>query len=181
MPKIVLTGLSSLEKTALFNIIDSVSDARVLESEDFRWIRQDFVKSGGLILSEAIFIEHLDFFISRRNRVIIVSNSLAHTPDMEYGGMVPVIYRNTDPEIISEYIKNLSEAICERKDNTGELSTREKEVLKELASGKTNKEIADILCISVTTVISHRKNISTKLGIRSISGLSVYALMNGII
>ncbi|MDE6409047.1 MAG: helix-turn-helix transcriptional regulator [Muribaculaceae bacterium] len=64
---------------------------------------------------------------------------------------------------------------------SGELSIREKEVLKELARGKTNKEIADILSISVNTVITHRKNISTKLGIKSVSGLSLYALMNGVI
>ncbi|MBD5184180.1 MAG: response regulator transcription factor [Bacteroidales bacterium] len=64
---------------------------------------------------------------------------------------------------------------------TGELSGREKEVLKELASGKTNKEIADRLSISVNTVITHRKNISSKLGIKSVSGLSLYALMNGVI
>ncbi|MBD5328591.1 MAG: response regulator transcription factor [Bacteroides sp.] len=66
-------------------------------------------------------------------------------------------------------------------ETSGELSAREKEVLKELASGKTNKEIADHLSISVNTVITHRKNVSSKLGIKSVSGLSLYALMNGII
>ncbi|MDE6753269.1 MAG: helix-turn-helix transcriptional regulator, partial [Muribaculaceae bacterium] len=50
-----------------------------------------------------------------------------------------------------------------------------------IAQGKINKEIADILCISVNTVITHRKNISSKLGIKSASGLSLYAMMNGII
>ncbi len=65
--------------------------------------------------------------------------------------------------------------------HSGKLSPREIEVLRELAKGKTQKEIADILCISTTTVITHRKNISEKLGIRSISGLALYAAMNGII
>ena len=50
-----------------------------------------------------------------------------------------------------------------------------------VASGMTNKEIADKLCISINTVLSHRKNITSKLGIRSASGLSVYAMMNGYI
>lgn len=61
------------------------------------------------------------------------------------------------------------------------LTSRELDVLKEIAAGKTNKEIADSLCISVNTVITHRKNVSQKLGIRSASGLSLYALMNGLI
>ena len=45
----------------------------------------------------------------------------------------------------------------------------------------TNKEIADRLCISTTTVISHRKNIMEKLNVRSVSGLTIYAVMNGYI
>ena len=61
------------------------------------------------------------------------------------------------------------------------LSAREIEVLREIARGKTFKEIADALFISVNTVTTHRKNISTKLGIRSVSGLTVYAMMNGIV
>ena len=65
--------------------------------------------------------------------------------------------------------------------HAGKLSPREVEVLRELAKGMTQKEIAEKLCISITTVITHRKNISEKLGIRSISGLALYAAMNGIL
>jgi regulator of cell morphogenesis and NO signaling len=61
------------------------------------------------------------------------------------------------------------------------LSDREKEVVKEIARGLTNKEIADKLFISVFTVTTHRKNITQKLGIKTIAGLTVYALMNGLI
>ena len=59
------------------------------------------------------------------------------------------------------------------------LSDREKEIVTEVAKGLTNKEIADKLCISVFTVTTHRKNITQKLGIKTIAGLTVYALMNG--
>lgn len=59
------------------------------------------------------------------------------------------------------------------------LSEREKEIITEVARGLTNKEIADKLFISVFTVTTHRKNISRKLGIKSIAGLTAYALMNG--
>lgn len=63
----------------------------------------------------------------------------------------------------------------------GELTIREKEVLKLIALGHTNKSIADTLFISTHTVISHRKNITDKLGIKSIPGLTVYAIIQKII
>ena len=50
-----------------------------------------------------------------------------------------------------------------------------------VALGNSNKEIAEKLFISIHTVISHRKNITEKLGIKSISGLTVYAILNKLI
>ncbi len=58
------------------------------------------------------------------------------------------------------------------------LSFREIDVLKAVATGASNKEIADMLFISINTVITHRKNITEKLGIKTIAGLTVYAIMN---
>ena len=62
---------------------------------------------------------------------------------------------------------------------TEELSEREKDVLVQVVRGLSNKEIADVLCISTHTVITHRKNIMEKLGVRSVSALTIYAVMNG--
>ena len=62
-----------------------------------------------------------------------------------------------------------------------ELSEREREILISVACGRTNKEIADKHNISIHTVISHRKNISRKTGIKTIAGLTVYALLNNMI
>jgi len=59
------------------------------------------------------------------------------------------------------------------------LSDREIEVLSLVAQGKINKEIADKLCIGLTTVITHRKNIQEKLGLKSVSALTIYAVMHG--
>jgi DNA-binding CsgD family transcriptional regulator len=61
------------------------------------------------------------------------------------------------------------------------ISTREIEILKYVALGYTNKEISDKLNLSVHTVITHRKNITFKLGIKTIAGLTVYAILQGII
>ena len=67
------------------------------------------------------------------------------------------------------------------KKGSSSLTEREIDVVKLVALGKINKEIADELCISIHTVISHRKNITEKLGIKSISGLTVYAMLNKLI
>ena len=64
---------------------------------------------------------------------------------------------------------------------TEELSVREKEVLVHIVKGLSNKEIADALCLSAHTVMSHRKNIVRKLNIHSIAGLTIYAIVNGIV
>lgn len=61
------------------------------------------------------------------------------------------------------------------------ISSRERDVLKLVASGNSNKQIAAKLFISIHTVITHRKNITMKLGIKSISGLTLYAIINNII
>lgn len=66
-------------------------------------------------------------------------------------------------------------------DEDDPLSERETEVLLQIIKGYTNKEIAEILYISVHTVISHRKNIIIKTGIRSQSGLALYAVSKSLI
>lgn len=59
------------------------------------------------------------------------------------------------------------------------LSDREIEVLALVAQGYINKEIAEKLFISTTTVITHRKNIQEKLGLKTVSSLTIYAVKNG--
>ena len=69
----------------------------------------------------------------------------------------------------------------EAPDDKLELTDREKLVVKCIAKGLTNKEMADQLFLSPHTIITHRKNITRKLGIKTVSGLTVYALLNNII
>ncbi len=82
-------------------------------------------------------------------------------------------------EIVESLFENDEEEI--QKGATGELSDREKEVLVQIVKGLTNKEIGEKLNLSIHTVISHRKNITRKLDIKSSSGLTIYAIMNNLI
>ncbi len=61
------------------------------------------------------------------------------------------------------------------------LTARELTILKKVSLGLTNQQIADELFLSVHTVMTHRKNITKKLGIKTVSGLTVYALMNKLV
>ncbi len=83
--------------------------------------------------------------------------------------------------ILDRFHRFFNEAELVSDDDYQTLSDREIDVLKEVALGYSNKEIAERLFISINTVITHRKNITGKLGIKTISGLTVYALLNHLI
>ena len=90
------------------------------------------------------------------------------------------IYDNST-RIIQKLKTAIEENTQNPKSDINELSTRERDILTAVAKGMTNKEIADEFNISIYTVISHRRNISQKLGINSIPGLTVYAIMNKLV
>jgi regulator of cell morphogenesis and NO signaling len=77
--------------------------------------------------------------------------------------------------------KHIAIEDCILRQEGEELSDREKEILVSVAKGMLNKEIADQYNISIHTVISHRKNITRKTGIKTVAGLTVYALLNNLI
>lgn len=86
------------------------------------------------------------------------------------------------PAAISRKVMEaIQDTVQSKKSENGLLSAREKEILVCVAKGMQNKEIADRFNISTYTVITHRKNISRKTGIRSVAGLTVYALLNNLI
>ena len=77
------------------------------------------------------------------------------------------------------WLKN-QQATAETGRSNEALSSREKEILVLVAKGYMSKEIADMLNISMNTVNTHRKNITAKTGIKSIAGLTVYAMLNNL-
>ena len=85
-------------------------------------------------------------------------------------------------KVVTKIFNLLSDnKLSQDKPESVELSNRETDVLVALVKGLTNKEISDKLYISVHTVITHRKNIVRKTGIKSVSGLTVYALLNNLV
>jgi len=94
-----------------------------------------------------------------------------------------VITINSSPPEILDLIHKLGDNEWQEKNTARQeqLSEREIEVLIQLVSGLSNKEIAGKLNISTHTVISHRKSITQKIGIKSQSGLTIYAISNKIV
>lgn len=107
-----------------------------------------------------------------------------------------LVYQYVDPEVLRYFkttieISDSREKIAvklrqmletgEQPAESTELSDREKEILVAVAKGQTNKSIAEQYHLSIHTVITHRKNLTRKTGIKSVSGLTVYAILNNLI
>lgn len=87
-----------------------------------------------------------------------------------------------DMDVIASKIHHLLHAEEEEKEGEPEtLSLREKEIITCVVKGMTNKAIADQLCLSIHTVITHRRNIARKLQIHSPAGLTIYAIVNKLV
>jgi regulator of cell morphogenesis and NO signaling len=96
---------------------------------------------------------------------------------------VPAIRRLEQQAKQSDVARNISDMVFKAGggQNPDALSDREKDVIISLVQGMSNKEIADHLCISVNTVITHRRNIARKLQIHSPAGLTIYAIINNLV
>lgn len=111
--------------------------------------------------------------------------------------MIAIMSQQDDEEMLKQYdeiiglfdnpkkiLNKLRNTITNRDSSTppeSALSERELEILGSITKGMGNKEIAQLYNISINTVISHRKNITRKTGIKSIAGLTMYAILNNLI
>ena len=96
--------------------------------------------------------------------------------------LVPLI-RRLEQSLRSERVNSAISAFAcaEPSDERESVSEREKEVIVAVVQGMSNKQIADHLFISPHTVVTHRKNIARKLQIHSPAGLTIYAIVNGLV
>lgn len=107
---------------------------------------------------------------------------LRHHADVEDFIFTPAIRRMEHQHKQNDVTKNITTMIRNSDTEQSEpISEREKDVIIGVVQGLQNKEIADKLCISVNTVITHRRNIARKLQIHSPSGLTIYAIVNGLV
>lgn len=132
-------------------------------------------------ITSQFYVLYNKFFLPRKDKVVIIVSGPGNCIQLASDRIIDVFL----PE--EKILESLSSVFYGKKDlsdvNGGseDLSAREIEVLVLVTKGLINKEIAEKLNISLTTVISHRKNITEKLGIKSVSGLTIYAVMNGYI
>ena len=102
--------------------------------------------------------------------------------EVEDNIFVPAVRRLESQLRQNDVTKNISSMVFKNgQDNNDALSDRERDVVIALVQGMSNKEIADHLCIATNTVITHRRNIARKLQIHSPAGLTIYAIVNGLV
>ncbi len=175
--EIVRRGIVSLLERA-----DDIS-CNVAEIYDLSALRSDIT-----ILSPDIMIVNPLHLVN-----VTISELKESCSNMSVIALITTLY---DPTLLKSYDATISiydsasrvvsqiGEIAEREDNSdqrSELTPREREIVICIARGMTNKEIADELSLSTHTVISHRRNITAKLEINSSSGLTIYAIVNGLI
>ena len=125
-----------------------------------------------------IVLQDMAFFSRHRHKTIVLTTSTSDATQLT--GFHSLCTSQSEDKFIKDG-RNLPPQSQQPSvtDSPTLLSSREIEVLSHIAYGKTNKEIANTLCISLSTVVSHRKHIMDKLNIHNLSALTIYAVMHG--
>ncbi len=124
----------------------------------------------------------LDDFVFKD--IYFVGFSVSNLPATKDEFIDEMLYLNDSQSIIIHKLQSIFNKVNQTQQENSkqeELSDREKEILKAVAQGFTNQEIAGKFFLSIHTITTHRKNITAKLGIKTISGLTLYALLNGLV
>ena len=179
---IVARGLGSiLEESGEFRVEEVFHDFSKAAESRLRGGDPDVVIIDPVILDFKSRKEGRNMLSDVCDSIVIALDGPAVTEDVLklYDGSVSLYDRQ------DELVRKLRNALETRQPDSvsdgGELSAREKEILVCVAKGMLNKEIADKLNLSIYTVITHRKNITRKTGIKTVAGLTVYALLNNLI
>lgn len=171
---IVSKGLKKvLDETGKFNVIDTVLNNYQLKNLilnhniNIIFINESLKNEFIEILSENINIK----LVAITNKSEIINDFFIDFIDVN----------NEQSKIINKLENISSKHFTKEKSLKIDLTKREITILKYVALGFTTKEIANELFISPHTVVTHRKNLSNRLGIKTVSGLTIYAVLNNII
>lgn len=179
---IISNGLSSffndMNQIAVASVVDNIEDLHdkiIVHSPDVLIINPMML---GYMFNA--FVKQMTQNYPNINRVALVTS---YVDKNILKNFKEVIELNDNKQKVINKILNLQNNNEETsaQNESVDLSNREVDVLVCVAKGMTNKDISDMLNISVHTVITHRKNIVKKTGIKSVSGLTVYALLNNLV
>ena len=187
-PEIAIVEANTLTSLGLKTILERMIPMAVIRTfHSFGELTDDTPDMyAHYFISAQIYVEHTAFFLPRKRKTIVLAGD---SHQFQLSGVPILNIYQAEEQLVKDILKLHQHAHHDGypvKDmpptppTTGhELSAREIEVLVLITKGLINKEIADKLNIGLTTVITHRKNITEKLGIKSVSGLTIYAVMNG--
>lgn len=189
IPRIAIIDQNTLEATGLKNILSDMApmaDVSVFPSvEDMQKESDEMAPFVHFFVSSQVLIEHADFFLQRQRQTIVLTAQPITGPQFSH------FHTLNTSQLEHDLLKGILTLFQHAHGNHGahptqspvspDLSAREVEVLSLVVRGFINKEIADRLCISLPTVITHRKNICDKLHLRSVSALTIYAVTHGIV
>ena len=185
-PEIAIVEANTLTSLGLKTILERMIPMAVIRTfHSFGELTDDTPDMyAHYFISAQIYVEHNAFFLPRKRKTIVLAGD---SHQFQLSGVPILNIYQAEEQLVKDILKLHQHAHHDGypvKDmpptppTTGhELSAREIEVLVLITKGL--KEIADKLNIGLTTVITHRKNITEKLGIKSVSGLTIYAVMNG--
>jgi len=174
---------SYLLRKGLASLLSRIHGIRIVKEFSDSGIFQQYARKQEiefLVISQSLFDHSSEFFVSRPG---LLEKTILLTEKSEAKENTPnSISLSEGKEQIVAKIRKLTALHSSSfpGDSSGELSQREKTIVRQVSLGLTNKQIAETLFLSTHTVTTHRKNISSKLGIKSVSGLTVYALVNNI-
>ena len=186
--RVIICEASEIISIGLTEIIDSMAKFDVVSRLDSpEHLSEKITASDAnlLIIDPMLLGFHNREFLSQLGKehpqlimIALTTSYLDHTMLTPYHGVIEI--NDTRSKIIGK-MNEFAQSEATKNADDVELSKRETDVLVAVAKGMMNKEIADQMNISIHTVISHRKNITRKTGIKSVSGLTVYALLNNLI
>ncbi|MBI9059067.1 MAG: response regulator transcription factor [Labilibaculum sp.] len=169
--------LHSLENTEIVQSIDNKDDVCKIVNQ----IKPDILIINPELLPTNCPDLKRNFKNGNKLSLILISDQKSIKEELKADGYIHYLDgKNTILDLLQEILNEKNQNSITDK-NADVISAREKNILKHIALGLTNKEIADQLFISIHTVVTHRKNITQKLGIKSVSGLTVYAILHKLI